>query len=68
MNSQIFEEWVRELHVKFDKEQRKVTLIVDNCSAYPEIGGIKSVQIFLFFNFLIQRLLYNPWIIGLLDL
>ena len=46
MNSDIFEEWVRELHRKFEKEQRKAALIVDNCPAYSEIEELKSVQIF----------------------
>ena len=46
MNSEIFEEWVRELDGKFEKQQRKVALIVDNCPAHPEIRGLKSVQIF----------------------
>ena len=66
MNSEMYEERVRELDGKFEKEQRKVALIVDNCPAHPNIGGSKSVQIF--FYLLIQLLLYNPWIKGLLDL
>ena len=66
MNSDIFEEWVRELHGKFEKEQCKAALIVDNYPAYPEIEELKSVQIFFYLP--IQRLLYNSWIKGLLDL
>ena len=62
----MFEERVRELDVKFEKEQRKVSLIVNNCPAHPEIVGLKSVQIF--FYLLIHCLLYNPWVKGLLDL
>lgn len=41
----MFEERVREIDVKFEKEQRKVSFIVNNCPAHPETGGLKSVQI-----------------------
>ena len=33
MDSTLFEEWVRELDVKFQKENRKIALIIDNCFA-----------------------------------
>ena len=36
---------VRELDGKFEKEQHNVALIVDNCPAHTEIGGLESVQI-----------------------
>ena len=46
MDSQRFEEWVRELDDQFEKENRKVALLLDNCTAHPEIGGLKSIDIF----------------------
>ena len=46
MDSTLFEEWVRELDCRFEKESRKVALIVDNCTAYPEIGGLKAMDLF----------------------
>ena len=64
MNSEIFEEWVRELDGKFEKEQHKAALIVDNCPVHPEIGELKMFKSFFFsFSYLLIRLLYNPWII-----
>ena len=35
INLEIFEEWVREWNGIFEKEQRKVALIVDTCPAHP---------------------------------
>lgn len=42
----MFEEWVRDLDSKFEQEQRKVALTVDNCQTHLEIGGLKSAQTF----------------------
>ena len=39
MDSTLLEEWVREFDSHFEKENRKVALIVDNCTAHPEFGG-----------------------------
>ena len=46
MDSTLFEEWVRELDNQFEKEKRKVTLIIDNCTAHPETGGLKAIDLF----------------------
>ena len=46
MNSELFEEWVRELDKKFESENRKIALIVDNCPAHPEIEGLKAIDLF----------------------
>ena len=46
MDSTLFEEWVRELDCQFEKESQKVALIVDNCTAHPEIGGLKAIDLF----------------------
>ena len=38
MDSALFKEWVRELNVKFLRENRKIALIIDNCPAHPTIA------------------------------
>ena len=35
INRNIFALWVRALDGRFEKEQRKVALIVDNCPSHP---------------------------------
>ena len=46
MDSTLFEEWVRELDNQFEKENRKIALIIDSCTARPEIGGLKAIYLF----------------------
>ena len=46
MDSTLFEEWVRELDNQFEKENRKIALIINNCTAHPEIGGLKAMDLF----------------------
>ena len=41
----IFEEWVRELDIKFELEERKIALIVDNCPAHPQIQNLKAINL-----------------------
>ena len=45
MASTLFEEWVRELDVKFQKENRKIALIIDNCPAHPTIADLSNVKL-----------------------
>ena len=45
MDSTLFEEWVRELDVKFQKENRKIALIIDNCPAHPTIADLSNVKL-----------------------
>ena len=45
MDSTLFEEWIRELDVKFHKENRTIALIIDNCPAHPTIGGLSNVRL-----------------------
>ena len=40
MNSFLFDEWVKELDKKFEKENRKVILIVDN-RHFPKLNYVK---------------------------
>ena len=46
MDSTLFEEWVRELDKQFEKENREVALIIDNCIVHPEICGLKAIDLF----------------------
>ena len=45
MDSTLFEEWVCELDVKFQKENRKIALIIDNCPAHPTIADLSNVKL-----------------------
>ena len=47
MNSFLFDDWIKELEKKFEKENRKVIVIVDNCPAHPIIQGSKDVELVL---------------------
>ena len=48
MNSFFFDEWVKELDQKFEKENCKVVLIVDNCPAHPIIEDLKVLELELY--------------------
>ena len=45
MASDLFEELVRELDRKFQREDRKIALIVNNCSAHPDINDLKAIEL-----------------------
>ena len=45
MTSDLFEEWVHELDHKFQSEDRKIALIVDNCPAHPGINDLKALEL-----------------------
>ena len=45
MDSTLFKEWVRELDVKFQKENRKIALIIDNCLAHLTIADLSNVKL-----------------------
>ena len=45
MDSDLFEDWVREQDKTFERQNRKVLLIVDNCPAHPKIGGLKAIEL-----------------------
>ena len=46
MDSTLFENWVRKLGNQFGKENQEVTLTIDNCIAHPDIGGLKTIDLF----------------------
>ena len=45
MSSFLFDEGVKELDRKFEKENRKIVLIVDNCPAHPIVDGLKAIEL-----------------------
>lgn len=45
MDSVLFEEWIRELDCKFEREGRKIALIVDNCPGHPQVKGLKAINL-----------------------
>ena len=45
MSSFLFDEWVKELDRKFEKENCKIVLIVDNCPAHPIVDGLKTIEL-----------------------
>ena len=46
MDSELFEEWVREQDRKFALQRRKVALDIDNCTAQPNIENVKSITLY----------------------
>ena len=45
MTSDLFEEWVHELEHKFQHEDRKIALIVDNCPAHSDNNDLKAIEL-----------------------
>ena len=45
MSSFLFDEWVKELDRKFEKEIRKIDLIVHNFPAHPIVDGLKATEL-----------------------
>ena len=41
----MFEDWVCEQDNKFEGQNQKVLMIVDNCPAHPEIRGLKEIEL-----------------------
>ena len=46
MDSELFEEWVREQDRKFALEGRKVALVIDNYTTHPNIENLKSITLY----------------------
>ena len=45
MDSDIFTSWLKELVRKMIAEGRKITVIVDNCPAHPNVEGLQTVEL-----------------------
>ena len=45
MTSSIFETWVRKLDIKMKNNNRKIALVVDNCTAHAVMRGLTNVRL-----------------------
>ena len=45
MNSEIFETYVRKVDMRFQREDRKVVLIIDKCQALPHVENPKALEL-----------------------
>lgn len=45
MTSSIFENYVTDLDRKMTKEKRKIALLLDNCTAHPQVDNLQSVKL-----------------------
>lgn len=45
MDSQLFEEWAREKDWKFQRESRKVALVVENCPSHHDVANLKAINL-----------------------
>ena len=45
MTAELFEEWVRQLDRKFSAVNRKITLIIDNCTAHLHVEQLNSIEL-----------------------
>ena len=45
ISSELFEEWVKETDCNFVAQKRKITLIIDNCPAQPEVPALDWVEL-----------------------
>ena len=42
MTADIFIGWLKKLDKKFQRQNRKVVMIVDNCPAHPHVRGLRA--------------------------
>lgn len=45
MTSDIFENWLRKLDRKFERESRKILLLVDNSPAHPKLKNLRAITL-----------------------
>ena len=45
MDMDLFEEWVRETDKEFQKKERKICLIIDNCPAHIDVPGLSNIRL-----------------------
>jgi hypothetical protein len=48
MLGDVFESWLRDFDRDMDRQDRKVLLFIDNCSAHPDISDLKAVKLVFF--------------------
>ena len=62
MDSNLFEEWVREQDRKFESEGRKLVLIIDNFSAHLHIDNLKAINLVFLPPNTTSKTQPSPWI------
>ena len=45
LTAQLFEEWVKQLDQKFSAANRKIALIIDNCTAHPHVEQLNCIEL-----------------------
>ena len=45
MTSTIFEKWVKKLDLQMRKRERKIALVLDNCTAHPSVSSLTNVKL-----------------------
>ena len=45
MTAELFEKWVRQMDRKFSAANRKIALIIDNCTAHPHLEQLNSIEL-----------------------
>ena len=46
MDIRLFEEWICEKDKKIEHQDQKVLLIVNNRLTYPDVGGLKAIDLY----------------------
>ena len=45
MTSEIFTNWLKKLDQKLQRQKRKITMVIDNCPAIPQVRGLKCIEL-----------------------
>ena len=45
MTSTLFEKWLRKLDFQMRKSNRKIAMVLDNCTAHPNISGLTNIKL-----------------------
>ena len=45
MTSTLFEKWLRKLDCQMRKSDRKIAMVLDNCTAHPNISGLTNIKL-----------------------
>ncbi|XP_052696183.1 tigger transposable element-derived protein 4-like [Crassostrea angulata] len=46
ITSELFTAWLKQLDRRFQRQKRKVAMIVDNCPAHPKVKDLKAITLF----------------------
>lgn len=45
MTAKLFRKWVEQIEGRFQRQDRKVALVIDNCPPNPNVTGLKAVEL-----------------------